>query len=146
MLDTVPSCTPRKLTGDPTVSPATLPSKAITQVTGRLNHWRPPRSRTATTVSAIPPSTNAPIRVGFGRLAIAAAPHRSGLLGLPAGEKGAHLRVRALGEQCPGIAPGRHRAGLGVEEDRVIADGEDAGQLVRHHHHGAAQAAAQLED
>ena len=70
MLDTVPSCTPRKLTGEPTVSPATLSSKAITHVTGRRNHSRPPRSRTAPTARTIPPSTKAPISVGFARLAI----------------------------------------------------------------------------
>jgi hypothetical protein len=80
MLETVPSWTPRKLTGEPTVSPATLPSNAMTHVTGRLNHARPPTTRTTHTARAMPPSTNTPIKVGLARFAI---PRPSSLLSAP---------------------------------------------------------------
>ena len=44
------------------------------------------------------------------------------------------------------VAAGGHRARLHVEEDAVVADGEDAGQLVRDDDDRRAEAVAQLQD
>ena len=58
----------------------------------------------------------------------------------------AHLRVGAFVPEFPGVALGDHRLGVGIQEDRVVADGEDAGELVSDDGDGGAQAVAQLED
>src|SRR5262249_48214197 len=112
MLETEPSWTPRKFTGEPTVNPATLPSKAITHVTGRLNHSRPPRRRTVASARAMPPTTKAPISVGFARLAMAPSlspsARRDGRL--TAGEERSHLGIGRFGQEGLGISSGDHGA------------------------------------
>ena len=45
-----------------------------------------------------------------------------------------------------GIALSNHRARIGVEKYAVVADSEDAGQLVSNHHDRSAEAVSQFED
>ena len=49
-------------------------------------------------------------------------------------------------EQFRGIAVGRDGVGPRIEKDAVVADREDAGQLVGHDHDCRAEAVAQLQD
>src|SRR6516164_1572159 len=41
---------------------------------------------------------------------------------------------------------GAHGPRFGIEEDRVVGDGEDAGELMTDHYDGGAEAVAQFED
>ena len=93
----------------------------------------------AATVSDSPTTTNAPIAFLFAGLLIIARP-----LLFPPRQEAMHSGVLALGQQLFGIAVGDHGFLVRIEEDRVVADGENAGQLVRDDHHGGAKALAQL--
>src|SRR5689334_4086136 len=110
---------------------------------GRWKSFPDPQIVTARTPSAIAPTTNAPITTGLAFLPMAWL--RSGALPTP-GQKVLHPRVRRVREELARRPRGGDRPALGVEEDAVVADREDARQLVRHHHDGGAQAVAQLED
>ena len=63
-----------------------------------------------------------------------------------AGEKPLDHRVGGFGQYCFRIPCGDHSFADGVEEDGVVADGEDARQFVGHDDDGGAQAVAQFED
>src|SRR5437867_10584806 len=94
---------------------------------------------TATTVSAAAPNTNAPDSAGFARLPIG-PPFRA------AGEELPQARVGRMREELLRSARRDHRPAVGVEEDAVVGDREDARQFVRDHDDGRPQAVAQLED
>src|SRR5262245_10764674 len=94
---------------------------------------------TATTNSPIAPSTKAPTSAGFVRLPMLPAL-------LPPREELAHARVRRVGQELLRRAHGPDRAWPRVEEDAVVADGEDARQLVRDDDDGRPEAVAQLDD
>src|SRR5208337_179091 len=64
---------------------------------------------------------------------------------LASSEKLLHSRVWTFGEEPPGVQ-GDLRLGLGIEEDAVVADGEDARQLMGDHDDRGAEAVAQLEN
>src|SRR6266478_201390 len=64
----------------------------------------------------------------------------------PAREEAMDVRVRWMGEQLAGVAPGAHGSCLGVEEDAVVGDREDARQLVRDDDHRRSEAVSQGED
>src|SRR5882724_901193 len=107
------------------------------------------------TTNATAPTTKAPISFGLARFtALLLSVMASGLTGLSgrlgahgsAGEKRPHLRIGAGIAQVLGIPAGDHGFAVGIEKDRIVADGEDARQLVRHHYDGGAQTIAQLED
>src|SRR4029453_1076181 len=100
------------------------------------NRRVPPKNRMAATASARPPSTKAPTTAGLGA-AIRALP---GVLGPLARHERAHRRVAAPVAQRPGRAMGDRRARLGVQEDTVVADREQAGQLGAYHADGGAKA------
>src|SRR5271157_4515003 len=108
---------------------------------------------TPTIVSRIAPTTKPPIVFGLVSLAMpfvlfrCRAARRRLRLGVEfaAKQEIAHLRVRAFVAQLSGIALGNHRFGIGVEEHRVVADGEYAGELVSDDRDGGAQAVAQLQ-
>src|SRR6476620_1463157 len=57
-----------------------------------------------------------------------------------------HARVGAAVAQVGGPAVGDDAARNRVEHDGAIGDGEDALQLVRHHHEGEAEVLAQRQD
>src|SRR5436309_15978793 len=93
----------------------------------------------ATTPSTSAPITNAPMTAGFTRLPMT-APF------CPAREELAHARVGRAREQLLRRAGSDHRTAVGVEEDAVVGDGEDARQLMAVDHDGRAAPLAQLED
>src|SRR6266851_1644620 len=135
---TCPTLTPLNLTGEPIDSPVIEPSKNITN---RSRFWKnlpDPKTRMATAASATAPTTNPPITVFLACLATARL--------LAAGQEGEHPGVLRFGQELLRVARGDHRLALGVEKHRVVPDGEDARELVRHHHNGGAEAVAQIED
>src|SRR5262245_41701236 len=95
----------------------------------------------AATVSSAPPRMKAPTAVGLGFLATRLSFRRQG-----AGQELADAFVRRVRQKLARWTAGADGAHGGVEKDRFIADAEDARQLVRHDHEGAAQAVAQLAD
>src|SRR5512137_1680300 len=133
MSETLPRDTPRNCTGAPTLNPATLLSKAITQVTGRVNQWRPARTRTAPTARTRAPTMKPPIRVGLTFLVIPGPPSVRGDR-LAAGQERPHGGVGRFGEQRLGTAARDDRVPLRIQEHCLVADGEDARQLVRDDH------------
>src|SRR6266849_4538871 len=98
---------------------------------------------TATTPSTTAPRTNAPITAGLAFLPMAWL--RSGALPAPRQEL-PHPRVGRVREQLARRSRGGDRPALGVEKDAVVADREDARQLVGHDDDGRTQALPQLED
>src|SRR5262249_51121513 len=89
----------------------------------------------ADTASAIAPSTKPPTAAECRRLAMAC---------LEAVEELASFGVRRIRQQLPRGAARHDRARLGVEQDAVVAERENARQLVRDHHDGHPQALAQV--
>ena len=51
-----------------------------------------------------------------------------------------------MGQKLLGVTAGSHGLGVGIEKHAVVTDGEDAGELVGHHHHRRPQTVAQLEN
>ena len=51
-----------------------------------------------------------------------------------------------MGQKLLGVTTGSHGFGVGIEKYTVVTDGEDAGQLVGHHHHRRPQTVAQFEN
>src|SRR5579859_2297972 len=100
--------------------------------------FSPPSSRIAAITSRKAPSTKAPTRVGFTRLATNAYGYAFDRL-VAAGQEGMDHGIGTLFQQGLGIAQRDLGLALGIEEDRIVADGEDAGQLVGHDHHGGAE-------
>src|SRR5437667_452760 len=86
--------------------------------------------------------TNAPMIAGLAFLPIAV--HLGALLA-PRQER-THPRVPGVREELARGPRGDDHPALGVEEDAVVADREDARELVRHDDHGRAQALPELED
>src|SRR4051812_24033332 len=97
----------------------------------------------AATMSASAPRTKPPTIVGLGFLAMV----RSLCVGRPAARQklpdALVGRMRQQGARRSACAEGPRR---GVEVDAVVADGEDARQLVRDDDHRRAEAVAQLDD
>jgi len=62
----------------------------------------------------------------------------------PRGSRRPAPGILRSGQELLRAARGDHRLALAVEEHRVIGDGEDALELVRHHHDGGAEAVAQI--
>src|SRR5262245_57356611 len=139
---TCPMSTPLNLTGAPMLSPFTEPGKNMTNVSARLKNCPEPNTTMPRMASASAPTTNRPMTVG---LAFLPMPHFLRRL-RAAGQKAAHIGIGRVIAQFLRVAAGGHRARLHVEEDAVVADGEDAGQLVRDDDDRRAEAVAQLED
>src|SRR6266403_2163228 len=135
---TCPTLTPLNSTGEPTDNPVIEPEKNITKVNRFWKNLPDPKTRMATAASATAPTTKAPISVFLACLATVRL--------LATGQEGAHPRVLRFGQKLLRVARGDHRLALAVEEHRVVADGEDARELVRHHHDGGVEAVAQVED
>src|SRR2546429_679882 len=97
-----------------------------------------PKTVTPTAASATAATTNAPTSIGLGFLPIVTV--------LPAVEEAPHGRIlRAIAELLRRSACAR-RPALGIEEDAVRPDREDARELVRHDDDRCPEALAQLED
>src|SRR6185369_1494186 len=138
ILVTSPTFTPLNSTGEPTERPVIDPEKNMTSV-GRCWKSRPdPKTVSATTASATAPTTKPPMTV---LLACLAMPR----LLAPRQER-PHAWVPRARQELLRIARRDRRPRPGVQEDGVVGDGEDAGELVRDHHHRRAEAVAQLED
>src|SRR5712671_6531028 len=135
---TCPTLTPLNSTGEPTDSPVIEPEKNITKVNRFWKNLPDPKTTMATTASATAPTTKAPITVFLVCLATARL--------LAAGQEGAHPQVLRFGQKLLRITRSDHRLAFPVQEHRVVADGKDAGELVRHDHDGGAEAVAQIED
>src|SRR5882672_4391580 len=106
----------------------------------------------AVTARARPRTINSPMRVGLAFLLIrrrgsnwAGFDYAFGE-GLPAGQKLPHVWVGGILQKVARVALRPHRAGVCVEKDRVVADGEDALQLVTDDDERRAEAVAQLPD
>src|SRR6266568_331822 len=138
ILVTSPILTPLNSTGEPTESPVIDPEKNITKVCRFWKNLPDPRTVTATTASATAPTTKPPISV---LLACLATPRP-----FAPGQEREHAGVARFGQQLLRVAGGDDRLALAVEEDRVVGDGEDAREFVRHHHDGGAEAVPELED
>src|SRR5690349_19902172 len=102
---------------------------------------------------AIAPSTNRPISVGLTRFAttvrrglrVRAVLFRLVRLAfLAASQEAMNLRIVAEHEQILRRSPRDLRARLGVEKDRIVADREDARELVRDDDDGRAETVAEL--
>src|SRR5512138_2634882 len=135
MFVTSPTRTPLNMTGEPTDSPAIDPEKNITQVGPLWRNLPAPAAERPRAASARAPTTNPPTSVLLVRLATACL--------LAPGQERADAGVRRFRQELLGVPRGGDRLALGVEEDRVVRDGEDARELVRHHHHGRAEAVAE---
>src|SRR5262249_2589773 len=135
---TSPIWTPLNLTGEPTDSPVIEPEKYITFVNRFSKNLPDPKTTTPVTASATAPTTKAPMSVLLGCLAMARLS--------TAGEERMHPGVLRFGQELLRISRGDHALALAVEEHRVVANGEDARQLVGHHHDGGAEAVTQIED
>src|SRR5262249_35298441 len=145
--DTTPTWTPRNVTAAPGARPPTEPSKNTTALSLVENASRPPKNRIAATTSARPPSRKPPRAAGLDDMGV-----------LPSGGRPRARSWRRAPHEClngwmgRGIAQRARRAvrdrglGLGVEKHAVVADGEQARQLVADQHHGGAETVAQLED
>src|SRR6266436_6638663 len=138
ILVTRPTLTPRNSTGEPTESPVIEPEKNITYVNRFWKNLPDPKTTMATAASATAPTTKAPISVFLACLATARL--------LAPGQEGPHPRILRFGQKLLRVARSDHRLAFPVQEHRVVADGEDAGELVRHDHDGGAEAVAQIED
>src|SRR5215831_20561692 len=108
---TVPTLTPRKVTGEPTSSPAREPWKNRTPFSLRLKYCPPPKARTPAISSAMAPTTKPPMSLGLDLLAILGspcfAPRPVGdACELPAQQEVAH---NGFGQLLPTLAPGRAR-------------------------------------
>src|SRR5512133_2523255 len=152
-LVTRPTLTPRKLTAEPTESPETEPWKYMTTGVVRLKNLPLPSTTKPTMIRRTAPRTKAPISFGSAGLLIASvhvARARIGFAVLPGrrlaafapSEKLLHRRVVDLGQKLLRIPLGDHSFALRVEEHRVVADGENAGELVRDDDDRGAQAVA----
>src|SRR2546427_7772902 len=135
---TCPTLTPLNSTGEPTDSPVIEPEKYMTNVSRFWKNLPEPKTVMPAAASATAPTTNAPMSVF---LACLPTVHL-----LPAGQEGPHPRILRSGQELFRVARGDHRLALAVEEHRVVGDGEDALELVRHHHDGGAEAVPQIED
>src|SRR5713101_1185005 len=101
----------------------------------------PPNTTSPATASTSAPTRNAPIRAGFALRATLLPP-----VAIASRQEAMDLGVCAFLEERLWISLRDHRLRLRVQEHRVVPDGEDARQLVGHHHHGGAEAVSQLED
>src|SRR6267142_3917726 len=135
---TCPTLTPRNSTGEPTDSPVIEPEKNITNVSRFWKNLPDPKTVMPAAASATAPITKAPIIVFFAWLAMDRP--------FAAGQEVEHPGVLRFGQEPLRVARGDHRLALAVEEHRVVCDGEDARQLVRHDHDGGAEAVAEIED
>src|SRR5579875_225741 len=135
---TEPTSTPLNLTAAPTRSPFTELSKESTNRWARRKSRPEPNATIPARATAIAPTTKAPTAVGLGRLPTSPV--------LAAPQEAAHRRVLAVVAQLARRAVGDDRVALGVEEDAVGADREDARQLVGDNDDRRAEAVAQLED
>src|SRR5262245_32059185 len=123
---TCPILTPLNSTGEPIDKPVMEPEKNITHVKRFWKNLPEPNTVMPSTASARAPTTNPPISVLLGCLAMAR-------VSTP-GEEREHAGIRRLLQQLLRVARRDRRPGLAVEQHRVVADGEDARQLVSHHH------------
>src|SRR3954452_8970896 len=55
-------------------------------------------------------------------------------------------RIVGMSEEVPGVALSAHSVGFGIQEDGIIADGEDARQVMGDDHKGRAQTVPQAQD
>src|SRR3954467_13382491 len=62
------------------------------------------------------------------------------------GQKAPQLGILRLGQELLRGSGSADDLPIAVEEDAVVADGENAGQVVGHHHDGAAETVAQVEN
>src|SRR6266849_1593102 len=134
---TSPTLTPLNSTGEPTDSPVIEPEKYITNVGRFWKNLRDPKTAMPATVSATAPTTNAPISVFLACLAMARP--------FAAGKEGEHPGIPRFGQELLRVSRGDHRLAVAVEEHRVVADGKDAPELVRHDHDGGPEGVAQIE-
>src|SRR5262249_8982360 len=109
----------------------------------RSNMERDPQSAIEATASAMAPTTNAPVSTGLVFLAMR---FLHGAVLTSAREKFDDAWIFAVGEQlarrsCRDLGMGRS-----VEEHAVVADGEDAGELVSHDHERCTEARPEIED
>src|SRR3546814_7692325 len=97
---------------------------------------------------ASPPSTKAPMTAGLAAtitvlLLRGVLPPR--IFGALAFHERTHRRVVASVTEGSGRSVGDRGACLGIQEDAVVADGEQARQFVTDHDDGGAEAVAQLD-
>src|SRR5258706_2711497 len=89
------------------------------------------------------PITKAPMRAG--RVFLAMGFLRWAVLSA-AGEELEHARIVALGNELPGRSGRDLAMGGGIEHHGTVADGVDAGELVRHHHDRGPEAGPEVEE
>src|SRR6516164_2305675 len=119
---TSPTLTPLNMTGAPIDSPVIEPEKYMTFVNRFSKNLPDPKTTTAIAASATAPTTKAPISVLLGCLAM-------GRLSA-ASEEGLDPGVLRFGQELLRVSRGDHPLARAIEKHRVVADGEDAGQLV----------------
>src|SRR3954452_13036031 len=119
---TAPSRTPRNVTGAPTSSPATEPSKKMTARDVVANKREPPNRITAAAARASAPRTKPPTIAGLAATSALVREPR------PVHER-ANGRVTAAVAQPRGRAMCDRGLRLRVQEHTVVADGEQARQF-----------------
>src|SRR5476651_2075843 len=116
-LDTDPTGTPRNVTGAPTTSPPTDPSKNTTALVLGENTWPPPKKRMPATTIARPPRTNAPTAAGLAEdirtLPVSSRPRRQAV------HKRLHGGVRTRIAQVARRAMRDGRPGRRIQEHAV---------------------------
>src|SRR5271165_4797352 len=127
MLCTVPTFTPRSVTGAPTARPATESRKYATTRNFVVNRFCPANKIMAAAPSASAPSTNAPTAVAlpggiFDHLTIVI-----GIRAFPVHES-AHGRMLAGVAQYSGRPPRDRGFGCRVQKNPVIANAQKTGQ------------------
>src|SRR5262245_47086417 len=106
---------------------------------------------TPMTPSVTPPKMKSPMKVGLAFLLIRESGWKRFGCCCPgrrftSSEEFPDRRISGGFQQLARAALRAHGAGIGVEENRVVADGKDARQLVGDDHERGAEAVAQLEN
>src|ERR1700690_4355382 len=129
---TRPMVTPRKVTGEPAVSPDRESVNTTTTCSVCDNPRVPPNTSVATTPSSTAPSTKPPTMAGL-----------AGATDAPGVHEGMHQRHGALFTQCLRGTMGNRSVRLGIQKHAVVTGREQARQLVADHDHGDTKAIAQ---
>src|SRR3546814_10355806 len=127
--------------------PATDPSKKTTACVVRSKSRPPPKKRIAAVAMASPPSTKAPMTAGLAAtitvlLLRGVLPPR--IFGALAFHERTHRRVVASVTEGSGRSVGDRGACPGIQEDAVVADGDQARQFVTDHDDGGDRKSTRL--
>src|ERR1700690_3954965 len=126
---TRPMVTPRKVTGEPAVSPDSESVNTAITCSVCENQRVPPNTSVAATPSSRAPSTKPPTTAGL-----------AGVTGGLRVHERMHERHGALLSQCPRSTVGNCSARVGIQKHAVVAGREQGRQFVADHDYGDTEA------